>query len=139
MQTIYLLGTAKWARLREDNGDTKFNKWGLDLYLSEGSWETFNNANLPLKIREDDDGKFVKLSRGFFTSAGESRNPPVVLRHNDEDDVYEPFEGNIGNGSLVNCKVLTGVSKRGVWHLLEAVAVENLVEYENEQEIDMPF
>lgn len=145
-EVIYLLGIAKWAKVRKP--DPKYNKYGLDLYLSDGSWEAFKKSGIQVKVREDSDGKFVKLSRPeskIIKEEVQKLGPPkVLIRRRDEDgnvtEGYDTFDGDIGNGSLVSCKVQYYPTRNGVGHTLDAVAVENLVEYKKaSDDFEMPF
>jgi hypothetical protein len=143
-QNFYFLGTAKWCKVKEP--DDKFNKTGTDLYMTEGSWKAFNSSGIQIKVRENDEGQFVRFSRPWEKlMKGEvvHLGPPIVLirreeavKHGLEGESspeldYIPFTGLVGNGSFVSCKVNVYDTKRGKGHQLEVVAVETLVPYES--------
>jgi hypothetical protein len=123
---LYLSGTAKWAKLIEP--DKKFNNWTLDLYLDDKSVDNFKKAELELQLRSSDEGPFIKLRR------------PVAKLIKNELVQYDPPQvtdqgGNkvtalVGNGSKVTCKVEVFGTVKGNGHRLDAVRVDELVEYD---------
>lgn len=126
-KTFYFSGTCKWAKLNKP--DTKYNNFGIDLYLDEKSWDAFKKSELQLKVKKDDDGSFVsfkrpvsKLIKGELVDFGK----PEML-----DAGGQPMDNEIlvGNGSEVTCKVVVYDSAKGKGHRLEAVRVDNLIEY----------
>lgn len=141
---FYFIGTCEWAQVHEED---KFGKTGLKVYLTPGSWETFKKSELRLQTKTDDKGEFVRFSRSWKNvfEPEKPHGPPNVLIRNEAEDRYDPFDGFIGNGSLVNCKVLVYDSKNGKGHRLETIAVENLIPYtpgpknEDENGLEMPF
>lgn len=138
MAYIFLTGTAKWVKITKP--DSLYGHYGLDLYLDKGSMEKFKESGLTLKLREDEDGTFVKLRRDpekVLNGEVVKFGAPKLLIF--EDGEYKPFDRLVGNGSFVNCKVRTFDTKNGVGHRLEAVAVENLVPYDGEDDSDLPF
>lgn len=127
-KTIVLTGTVKWAKVHQP--DTKFGKkYTLDLYLDAVSWDVFNKSGSRLTVRQDDDGRFVKLVRNHDgTAKGEpvEFGPPPVF----EKDGVTRTGVNIGNGSVITCKVEVYDSKYGKGTRLAAVRIDELVEYE---------
>lgn len=128
-QIYYFRGVAKWAKVHEP--DKKFNVYTLDLYLDEPSWAAFKDSGLQLKVRDSEDGEYIKLRRdaeriiaGDVVQIG----PPDVYLLKDGEK--EKITSLIGNGSQVVCKVVVYDTDRGKGHRLEAMGVENLVEYE---------
>ena len=129
---FYLSGSCKWAKVLPDNGDDKFERWTIDLYMDDKSWKKFNDSQLTLKVREDDDGEFVKFARRFTDWEGNKVDAPEI----------HGAEGEIGNGSDVTIKVEVFDTKNGKGHRLLAVRVDNLVEYDSrevDEDIDVPF
>jgi hypothetical protein len=116
---------------------------------------------MQVKVREDDEGTFVKFSRPvekIFSNEVKKLGPPRVLilvdeakKHDipidgtvDLEGKYAVFTGKIGNGSLVNCKVSVydNTKNDNIGHTLETVAVEVLVPYvegKTEDNFGYPF
>lgn len=126
-KVFYFSGTCKWAKLAKP--DTKYNNFGLDLYLDDKSWEAFKKSELQLKVKKDDDGSYVsfkrpvsKLIKGELVEFG----PPEMLKVDGS-----PFDMSVlvGNGSTVTCKVVVYDSMKGKGHRLEAVRIDELVEF----------
>lgn len=126
----YFTGTCKWAKFKTP--DDKYNKYTVDLYLDHDSWETYDESGLTLKIRENEDGRFVKFSREHDKSMrGKvvTFGPPVVKNENLED---WDMDVAIGNGSTLTVRVSVYDSKNGKGHRLEAVRVDELIEFNPE-------
>lgn len=149
---VYLRGKAKWSQRLQGAGDTEFQCWNTNLYPDQESKDIF----LKLKettptgvegimnaLKHDEDGDFISLKRPFFIKVKGQQvpmAPPLVL---DKDN--QPFNGLIGNGSDITCKVMVYQHRKmrpgtkGQALRLEAVRVDNLVEFtrdnytENEQ------
>ncbi len=157
-KAFYFIGKCKWAKVHKP--DPKYDKYSIDVYLTEGSWETFHKSGMQIKIRENEDGKFVSFKRPRlknYKNETVDLGPPRVLLFKDEadrlglgydgtvdqDGSYVAFSGDIGNDSLVNCKVIVYDSKNGVGHTLDTVAVETLIPYVgnnvDENGFRMPF
>ena len=130
---FYLSGICKWAKVLPDNGDAKFERWTIDLFMDDKSWGKFDDSGLQLKVREDDEGdKFVKFARRFTDWEGNKVDAPEI----------HGADGEIGNGSEVTIKVEVFDTKNGKGHRLLAVRVDELQEYESRQvdeDIDVPF
>lgn len=142
-KAIYLIGNCQWAKVKTP--DDKFNKYNLDLYLTEGSWGTFEKSGIQVQRRESENGTYVKLSRPVSkvmrNEVVEMGPPKVLIREVDEtgEGHYVPFDGKIGNGSLVNCKVLVYDTRNGIGHTLDTVAVETLVPFDDQVKSDFEF
>ena len=134
---LFLTGTCKWAKL--DKPDEKYGNYTIDLYLDKGSMKQFKESGLGLKIRDNEEGTFIKLRRDPERVLEGMPEKPRKLIYDAEKGEYLPFEALIGNGSTVNCKVEVYDSQKGKGHRLEAVAVENLVPYGDEEDQDLPF
>ena len=136
---IYLSGTCKWAKLYEL--DTKFEpKWSINLYPDEHSWEKIRKYGVPQKMREDNDGKYITLSRrlrGWVDGKETDLSPPKVLDANNNEFTEQV---QIGNGSGVTCKIELYKGKKGNGSRLLAVRVDNLVEYNpGDTDVESPF
>lgn len=126
----YFSGMINWAKVHTP--DTKYDVYTLDLYLDKESWVLFKDSGLQLKVRESDDGQYIKLRRPVSkkTRNGlEDMGPPEVLLRQ-EDGTYRPTKALVGNGSTGVCKVRVYDTDKGKGHELQTVAVENLVIYE---------
>ena len=132
MTELILSGTGKWfgGLVRPDD---KFGapKYTLNFYPDAGSMAIFEDAKLKLKVRNDEDGTFVKLSRNhnpviFDGKTISEGGPPEIV---DKDGKPWDTSKIIGNGSTVAVRIETYKSKFGNAHRLLKVRVENLVEY----------
>ncbi len=147
---LYLDGTVKWAKVYEEDKDKQYNNWSLSLYPSKESLSKIEDSPLQLKRHRDDDGVFFKFRRDsekLIKGDLVTFDPPkVLLATGDVDEngvpVVEPFDKKIGNGSKVMVKVSIYQGKKGAGHRLEAVRVDEHVEYTkgpSEPTPDMPF
>lgn len=136
---IYLSGKAKWARVHKP--DEKYHNFSVQLYLDKTSSKTYADSGLGLTVKEDEEGKYIKLRRpeaklmkGEMVEFG----PPKII---DKDN--NPFDGAIGNGSDVTTKVVVYDTVKGPGHRLEAIRVDKLVEYHGsgggDASAEMPF
>ena len=132
--TVYLTGEAHWAKLKKP--DDKYNNWCIDLKLDEEGMLAFKKSGMQLKINE---GK-IKLRRPvqrLIKGDLVKFDPPSLL-----DENNDPLDVLVGNGSRVTCKVSVYDTQKGKGHRLDAVRVEDLVEYEKEEiigDIEVPF
>ena len=125
-RNFYFKGMAKWAKVRKPDS---YDKYVVDLYMDDPSFDLFNESGVELKIREDDDGTFVKLSRPIAKEIkGQlvEYEAPKVL---DAEGEVMDESILIGNGSQVICKVAVYDTRAGKGHRLEEVKVLDLVEY----------
>ena len=135
---VYLTGKAMWAKL--DKPDELYNKYCIDLYLDKGSMKKFKDSGIQVEIKEKDGEEYVRLRRDPDKLFEGMPEKPKKLIWNAETEEYDLFPGLIGNGSIVNCKVSVYDTTKGKGHRLEAVAVEDLVEYnEGGSEEELPF
>lgn len=124
---ILLNGTCKWAKVRKP--DDKYNNYTIDLYMDKESFSAFELSGLQLTPKEDEDGRFVrfrrpeeKMIKGEVIHYG----PPKVV--NSDNEVLP--DTLIGNGSDVTVRVSVYDSTKGKGHTLEAIRVNELVEFE---------
>jgi hypothetical protein len=135
---IYLSGKSKWTQTKQVD---KYGKWGICLYLDPASKETWlkmKEKGILNEINEDDDGEFIRLRRDqqktFRDGTTRGFVPIKVL-----DKQGNPYDGNIGNGSDVTCKVEMYSFKKpfgpglGYGIRLEAIRVDNLVPFEGKK------
>lgn len=132
----FFSGVAKWAKL--DKPDQKYGFYGIDVYLDEGSMQKFDESGLNLKMKTDEGGSYVTFRRDPEKLLDGMAEKPEKLIFDKEVSKYVSFDKAIGNDSLVTVKVQVYDSQKGKGHRLEAVAVENLVPYENGDD-DLPF
>lgn len=134
----FFTGPCKWAML--DKMDEEYRCYKIDLYLDKENLKKFYDSGLQLKIRSDDEGDYVTFRRKVDSLLdGQPEKPKKLIN---QDGEYIPFDGLIGNGSIVTVKVDVYKLKKikGVGHRLEAVAVESLVPYEGSgEQSDLPF
>jgi len=140
----YFKGKAFWAKIK--NPDLKYECRSLDLHFDDESYQMFKDSGLQLKVKETEDGSsYVRLRRPLTRVTKDKEvidvGPPQVLLKNDAGD-YVPFDDFIGNGSDVIAKVRVYETSRGKGHELVVVAIDNLVPYEQAEEVggeDLPF
>lgn len=143
-----LSGPVMWAKLREDNRDVGEYAPEGGLYSIEvgvGPEEQkmilgWSHLYRPIEYKEYPDLRFFRFKRQHIkrTKDGEIieewSGPPRVVSKDGE-----PMQENIGNGSL--CTVKVNVNKVGTktFMRLEAVRVDELIEYGGEPQDDLPF
>jgi len=130
-KNIYLTGDCKWARVYEP--DLKYKRWTIDVYPDAASWSVYEASGLDLKLREDTDGKHIKLSRPTMKLIKDKIvefDPVEILKH---DNTPMSTKTLIGNGSNVTCKVVVYDTVKGKGHRLEAVRVNELVEFQKDE------
>lgn len=118
-------GDAKWAKVLTP--DEKYDNYALDLFMDGKSFELFKKSGLQLKIKENEDGKYVslrrptkKLIKGDLVDFGP---PPMV------DALGRPFAELVGNGSKVAVEVAVYDTQKGKGHRMEKVHVLEHVPY----------
>lgn len=139
----YLKGKAFWAKIK--NPDVTYECYSIDLSMDEDSMILFKDSGLQLKVKENEaQGEYIRLRRAMTKNTKKNgvvdMGPPQVLLKDGEN--YKPFDGLIGNGSDVVCKVRVYDTARGKGHELAVVAIDNLVEYEGTAAVggeDLPF
>jgi len=128
-------GTAKWAKLSTPDEYNDELSWKINLYMSPEEFKRFKATGIQLKVKEDEEGKFVTFRR---PTEIERKGEIVAL---EKPTLYQGpagaetlFEGEIGNGSQVTVKVEIYDTKKGKGHRLIAVRVDELVEYQANHE-----
>lgn len=123
-------GTVKWAKVYEGQEDQKYGHYGLDFYPDDV--EDFKSSGVQLQERTDEEGGvFFKLRRTpkkLIKDKVVDFGTPLVL-----DAEGEPFDKPIGNGSKVTVKIAVYDTVKGLGHRLEAVRVDEWVEYKKEE------
>jgi len=132
-------GKCMWAKLEEP--DAKYEKWTLDFYPDDKGWEEFRESGLGVEVRKnkETDEEYIKLSRPVQKKIKEELvdfDKPLIIGKDNEPMEDRPL---IGNGSEVTVKVLIYDTKRGKGHRLEAVRIDNLVEYVGKTDDESPF
>ena len=130
-KTYYFTGPCKWAKLYQPDDYKGDKRWKINVYLNKETKKLLKESGVQLKIREDDDGEFVVFSR------------PVERQYQDETKEFKPpkifdkelveIEDLIGNGSVITAKISVFDTAKGTGHRLEAIRVDNLVKYEENQ------
>jgi hypothetical protein len=160
---IYMTGEARWAKVQPHQLDSKHNNWSLKFAPDKEGLKILKASGLELKAnREDGDKKdFYRIRRDsqkLYKSSGEVQQfgPPVVVIATGQVDkdgipVVKPYEGLIGNGSIVTVKVEVYKAGAKVGHRLHGVRIDQLVEYKvdpnkpreastvKEPSLEMPF
>lgn len=130
-KSFYFKGMLKWAKVHTP--DDMFDVYTLDLHLNDESKKLFKDSELQLKVRESEDGEYIKLRRPVSKKINNEVvdiGPPTVMVFNEDTGEYENTKKLIGNGSTGACKVRVYDTPRGKGHELVAVFVDDLVEYE---------
>lgn len=130
MTTESFVGPVKWAQnIREADDFRGTKRWKISQILDEENLEKFNQLNLRVKKREDEDGTMVVWSRPVEKDFGKQIVeflPPQVVWDNGEE-----CEGLIGNGTIARCEVsVFPLNDGSTAHRLEKVVVLDLVEFE---------
>ena len=130
-KTYYFTGPCKWAKVYQPDDYKGDKRWKINVYLNKETKKLLKESGVQLKIREDDDGEFVVFSR------------PVERQYQDETKEFKPpkifdkelveIEDLIGNGSVITAKISVFDTAKGTGHRLEAIRVDNLVRYEENQ------
>ena len=127
-QEMYFKGKAKWAKLLKP--DQKYGNYQITVELTDKSLKEFVKSKLQLTIKGDNEVTFKrppqKLIKGEMVEFGK----PRVLSADGEPFPIEKYM--IGNGSDVTVKVMVYDTLKGKGHRLEAVRVDNLIEYKKE-------
>lgn len=141
-QEVNMRGTCKWAKVQQaaDNYDKTGKEYSIDLYPDEASMKAFKASGLQLKVREDEDGEFIKfrrpVSKMIKDELVELGAPKIIDEQNEDLDCL------VGNGSEVTIKVTVYDTRMGKGHQFEGMKVHSLVEYEGELDpigADAPF
>lgn len=142
-KTYFFTGTAKWAKFKTPD---KYGKYSLDLYMDKENLDQYKKSGIQSQVKADDDGAFVSFKRlheQVIKGENVEWGPPKVVLLEGKDDegkpVYTSFDGLVGNGSVVTCRVLVYDGARGKGQRLEAVGIEKLVEFNPGDQSEFPF
>lgn len=149
---INIKGTIKWAKVYDPDVAFGTENWKVNLYPSDGKeWEKFQKTGLALKVREDDDGKYITLRRptkklirddlvifmppeitGKVQVTYKDTEGNKVRQYNKGDKTNVITEGDrveLGNGTEVIANFCYYDTSKGPGHRLEGLRVLELVEY----------
>lgn len=139
-------GKAYWAKVSPP-GDVEYGHYNM-LFAPDDMDEWLKVTGLKLKERvSPDDTPAVSLRRPFskdFKKDGKVETVdfgPVPLFNADDSPIINE-RPHIGNGSKVTVKVSVYQTKKGPGHRLEAVRIDDLVEFvpvSQGNPIDLPF
>jgi hypothetical protein len=122
----YLTGKAKWARLFTP--DEKYKNYKVDLMLDAESKKKFIESGMTMVPKMAEEGEYITFRRPeaklIKNELVKFEAPPVV------DADGKPVDKLIGNGSDITIKVVVYDTVKGKGHRLEAVRVNNLIEYQ---------
>lgn len=127
---FYFSGPCKWAKVYQPDdygGDLRYK---VNLYLNKADLRTLADSGSKVKVKEDDDGKYVTFSRKQSQEInGEVKElgPPLVI-----DAEKNPFDAEIGNGSEVTVKVAIYDTRMGKGTRMEGIRVDKHVPYDPE-------
>jgi len=124
---MYFEGPCKWAKIKDPDDYQGVKRWKIDQYLTKEGFKQLKESGLSLKIRQDDDGKYVSFSRSVEKEIkGEvvKFDPPKIL-----DKELNTLDALVGNGSTVTTKIIVFDTAKGKGHRLEAVRVNELIEF----------
>lgn len=140
MSNYFFSGTVKWAGKKLG----KYDKYTYDVYLDKPSLAVFKESGIRVSPKEDNDGNtFYKLSRNKDLTKKDGTvidlGPPPFLNADGSE-----YDGLIGNGSKVTVKVAVYDTGAGKGHRVEAIRVDELVEYvpsaaANAPSVGLPF
>lgn len=134
---IFVTGTAYWAKTKTP--DTKFDEDGIYsvvLYVNKENAKKVKDSGLRIRPKKDENGvnyTFRRKAKGLIRGDEVEFGPPKVVMSG------ESFDGFIGNGSDVTLKVSVYDTKMGKGHRLEAIRVNELVEYHPKDPFDDEF
>lgn len=123
----YFSGKVKWAKVRKP--DEKYNKFSINLYPNDDTIAAIKKAGVSTRPKVDLDTKevFYTFRRDVEKKIKDQMvqfGPPKVINADGTD-----FEGLIGNGSTCTIKVGVYDTAMGKGSRLEAVRIDELVEY----------
>lgn len=133
-ETYYISGIAKFPRLKQP--DEQYDNYSIGVILDPASEAEYANSGMQMKPRSWEGDTFItfrrpekKLIKDELVKFG----PPKVV---DKDN--NPITVLVGNGSKVTLKVIVYDSRKGKGHRLEAVRVDELVEFKPTPKADAP-
>lgn len=139
----YFTGKSKWAKVHKP--DERYGNFSIDVNLDAKQLETFTKLGVRTKPKTDEDGNvWVTFRRNPNSLTWKEGNRVPAGKPAVTDANGAPMEGTIGNGSTVTVKLQVYTYDnsfgKGVGSRLEAVRVDELVEYKREEAtINHPF
>lgn len=139
---VFLQGKAKWAKLVTP--DTKFNRWGIVLYMDKASLDIFNEMKkegVKNVLKKDEDGYHAQFSRPcskLIRGKVIGFAPPEVLESDGKSVLRNAL---VGNGSDVTIKLEQYWYKTPIGEMesavrLLSVRVDTLVPFEMSKDFD---
>ena len=124
---VWVKGICKYAKVYPENMDTAFNDEKYTINVYPENIKSLKESGFRGKIREDEDGTFVKLSRKhkqMFPDGEKVFGPPKVW-DKDGQSFHEP----IGNGSRVAVLIEVYGSAYGTGSRIKEVHVLEHIPY----------
>jgi len=157
---IDLIGTIKWAQVYEPDEYLGIKRWKLTFYPETGGdWDKITKSGLGLKIKEDDDGRYLQFRRPvekkikdkivIFTPPRITGAVNVQYVNAETGEMVRSYDQGtietirrdgetvlLGNGTKVKVNVCVYDTQVGKGHRLESIHVYDLVEYDGPEEVD---
>lgn len=139
-------GIAYWTKYKEP--DPKYNTYSIQLYVDKETQQRIKASGLAIRPKLDDDNKVFFTFRRPHEKTMKNElvtfGPPKVYYGTDDDGKAKEFNDLVGNGSKVLIKVSIYDTSMGKGHRLEAIRVDELVEYKpnnttGDYDIGLPF
>lgn len=153
---IKMTGNVYWAKVYEPDTAYGSTKYVINFYPEKDQWDIFDKSGIQKEVKEDENGKFVRLQRDAFKmikGAIVNFTGPVVLDaggdvivdyvskatgkriysydNNKKDDIQRRGKPIlIGNGSKVEVTVAVYDTFKGKGSRLETVKILDLIAYE---------
>lgn len=126
-ETFYVSGTVE-GFIRLNTPDEKYDNFYVGIALDDTSKATFAASGMQMKPKASQEGKefitFRRKNKAIIKDELVKFGPPKVL---DKDN--NPLTKFVGRGSKVTAKVIVYDTQKGKGHRLDAVRVDELVEY----------
>lgn len=133
-QIFKFKGIAMWAKVH--NPDAKYERYCVDAFLTDKSWELFKKSRLQLERKEgkytdaagvEAVGEYVRFGRPIQKLFGKElvEFGPVVVKNAQGQKI----DDLVGNGSDCEFTVTVFDTRKGKGHRLDELKVLNLVEY----------
>lgn len=137
----YFSGTGMWMhRLRQP--DEKYNNYTMKFYADKDTRKAIKDAGVQSKWDEDEGGFHITLRRPHEKLIKDEKvvfGPPKVLLMDKDSGKPVDYQGGIGNGSKVTVKLSVYDAGNAKGSRLEAVRIDDLVEYEQQDAEALPF